>query len=115
MNKILACGAVVALALAAGCSNKKPAAGNDKLTEVAPPPPTHPIVTPVISDSTPIVVTESSAPAQSGRKYVVQKGDTLMSIARKNYGDASKYRMIAAANPQIKGDRIFVGQTITLP
>ncbi len=51
------------------------------------------------------------------RIIVVEKGDTLSTIASKAYGDENDYRKIYAANPEIikDKDRIFVGQKIRIP
>lgn len=52
-----------------------------------------------------------------GRTYVVQKGDTLYSIARKLYGDQSKWKVIYNANRgQLKSpDRLPVGAKLVIP
>ena len=51
------------------------------------------------------------------RTIVVSEGDTLISIARRAYGDGSKYTKILYANPGIikNPDRIFVGQVLRVP
>ena len=51
------------------------------------------------------------------RTIVVQKGDTLISIAKKAYGDGRKYTKILRANPGIikNPDRIFQGQVLRVP
>jgi len=51
------------------------------------------------------------------RTIVVSEGDTLMSIAKKAYGDPRKYIRILQANPGIikNPDRIFVGQVLRVP
>ena len=51
------------------------------------------------------------------RIIVVEKGDTLSTIARKAYGNTNKYTKIYAANPQIikDKDKIFIGQKIRIP
>ena len=51
------------------------------------------------------------------RTIVVSEGDTLISIAKKAYGDGSKYTKILYANPGIikNPDRIFVGQVLRVP
>lgn len=127
MNKIVAFGAVAALAIAAGCADKKPAtadAGN--LTDVQPSLPVHQQVPtqgtrdsgvmPIgLQETTPIDVGNSSGSMAPGQKYTVKRGDTLWSIAQRTYGNGNQYKKIAAANPSIKGDRVNVGQTITLP
>lgn len=51
------------------------------------------------------------------RTYTVQKGDGLMSIARTQLGNASRWKEIAALNPEIlpPAYAIKVGQVIKLP
>jgi nucleoid-associated protein YgaU len=51
------------------------------------------------------------------RTIVVREGDTLISIAKKAYGDGRKYETILRANPGIikNPDRIFVGQVLRVP
>ena len=55
------------------------------------------------------------APAAGTTDYAVQKGDTLMSIARKFYGNASRFRDIAAANGITDPNKIQVGQVLKIP
>ena len=55
------------------------------------------------------------APARSGTKYKVKKGDSLWSIAQARYGSGAKWKNIAAANPGMNPDKIQAGQTINLP
>jgi nucleoid-associated protein YgaU len=61
-----------------------------------------------------IAVREVSAPAQY---HTVMKGDTLSAIAKKYYGDASKYPAIFEANkPMLKHpDKIYPGQSLRIP
>ncbi|SEW38582.1 LysM peptidoglycan-binding domain-containing protein [[Clostridium] fimetarium] len=47
--------------------------------------------------------------------YIVQKGDTLMSICRKIYGDSLRYKEIMEINKIDDPDKIFIGQEIKLP
>lgn len=47
--------------------------------------------------------------------YTIARGDTLWEIARAQYGDATKWRAIADANPQMDPSRLKVGMVITLP
>lgn len=57
-----------------------------------------------------------SAPAPAAvSTYRVQSGDTLGAIARKVYGDASKYPIIQRANNITDPRRIWVGQVLTIP
>lgn len=62
---------------------------------------------------------QPAEPADSGdgtSTYVVRKGDGLMSIARRELGDASRWREILKLNPEIQDpDKIKVGQTLKLP
>ncbi len=49
--------------------------------------------------------------------YTVKRGDTLGKIAKKQYGNASKYTVIFEANtPMLKDpNKIFVGQVLRIP
>jgi len=49
--------------------------------------------------------------------YTVKKGDTLSKIAKRYYGDATKYKAIFKANqPLLKSaDLIYPGQTLRIP
>jgi nucleoid-associated protein YgaU len=119
--KSLLFSSLVVLALVAGCSNdKKSDVGNkDSLAGIAPPPPIHTEIAP----GGPVTKIEVDNPADNtaaaparGQKYLVQKGDTLYSLARKTYGDGKQYKKIVAANPAtIKNERLIAGTTITLP
>lgn len=51
----------------------------------------------------------------TGTSYKVQKGDTLMSIAEKAYGDKSMYITIMKANGLKNPNRIEAGMTLKLP
>jgi nucleoid-associated protein YgaU len=59
------------------------------------------------------------SPAEPPAKvYVVQRNDTLISIAKKVYGDSSKYPRIYEANKDILSSpnaRLYVGQKLRLP
>ena len=59
-------------------------------------------------------------PKKSGivKKYTVKEGDTLSLIAKKIYGDESKYKKIYEANKDLIGpdpDLIKVGLELTIP
>lgn len=50
------------------------------------------------------------------RTYTVQRGDSLMKIANKVYGDATRYRGIQKANHMQPGDLVVrVGQVLIIP
>lgn len=54
---------------------------------------------------------------QQPKTYEVQSGDTLSSIAKSQYGDASAYNRIFSANqPMLKDpDEIYPGQVLLIP
>ncbi len=57
-----------------------------------------------------------AAPATAaGGTYVIKKGDTFIKIAREVYGNPSRMKDIAAANPGTNPRKLMVGQTIILP
>lgn len=66
-------------------------------------------------------VTKSSSTTKSKNptaptSYTIKKGDTLWGIAKRVYGDGSKYKKIVSANSSIKNPNlIYVGQVIVLP
>ena len=122
MKKILVIGAVAMLAVATGCNNKKKNAAASNSLMAPPPQPMHPVtagpasaepVTPVAYEPAPLPAAGDS-PAV-GSTYTVRPGDTLWSIATRAYGNGQQFRKIAAANPSIKGDRVNVGQKISIP
>ena len=64
----------------------------------------------------------STAPAPepvagSGKTYVVVNGDSLSKIAKREYGDASKWRRIYEANKDLikDPDLIYPGQELKVP
>jgi len=61
---------------------------------------------------------QDSAPdkysAESGQ-YTVKSGDTLASIAEERLGSQDRWQEIASANNLENPDRIFEGQTLTIP
>ena len=68
---------------------------------------------PAPAPTTPIGTTGTS----SSRTYVVVKGDSLSKIAKREYGDAAKWRRIYEANQDIikDPDLIYPGQTLKIP
>ena len=53
----------------------------------------------------------------SGQTYVVAKGDSLSAIAKREYGDANKWRTIYEANQGLitDPDLIYPGQELKIP
>jgi uncharacterized protein len=47
--------------------------------------------------------------------YQVSAGDTLSKIARKRYGDATKWREVESANPGLNLKKLKAGQILYLP
>ncbi|HIT73298.1 MAG TPA: LysM peptidoglycan-binding domain-containing protein [Candidatus Fimicola cottocaccae] len=61
-------------------------------------------------------VESSQAPTPQNESYIVKKGDTIWALAKYYYGDGSKYKLIASANPQITNPNlIYVGQVLVIP
>lgn len=61
-----------------------------------------------------------TASAESGgepRFHTVEKGDTLSALAKRYYGDPTRYEVIFEANrPMLQNpDKIYVGQTLRIP
>ena len=61
------------------------------------------------------VKSSSHVAKADGRKYTIQKGDSLMKIAKKEYGKSGEYKKILAANPGLNPDKLMVGKTIIIP
>ena len=59
----------------------------------------------------------SADAAPKARTYTVVAGDSLSKIAKREYGDANKWRAIFEANRDKleDPDRIYPGQVLTLP
>jgi len=67
--------------------------------------------------STKVQTSTSNASPKSTGSYVVQQGDTLWAIAKKYYGDGSKYTKIYEANKNIikNPNLIYPGQKLVIP
>jgi 5'-nucleotidase len=64
----------------------------------------------------PVAGPYAPAPGATGSQtYVVQKGDTLWSIATRVYGNGQRWKDIQAANPGLDPTKMKAGQTIVLP
>ncbi len=60
----------------------------------------------------------SPVPTASSQAYTVEKGDCLFNIAKKYYGDGSKYTIIYNVNKNVIGSNpnlIYPGQVLTIP
>ena len=67
--------------------------------------------------STAPTASQPTSTISAGRTYVVQKGDSLSKIAKREYGDANKWRAIYEANKDLINDPdlIYPGQELKLP
>ncbi len=57
----------------------------------------------------------SDKSAAAGRACIVQKGDTLRSIARRELGDERRWKEIASANPGLDPAKLAIGMRVKLP
>ena len=69
------------------------------------------------TEKAPAKIIGSAGPADAGREYTVEPGDTLSHLAGKYYGDRLKWEKIYQANKATmkNPDYIFVGQKIIIP
>lgn len=84
---------------------------------VSPPSPRPPAVASQPPPYQPPATRAGTPPSAAGKKHVVVKGDTLMSLAQRYYGNRSKWRDIAEANrDQLKGKNdLHIGMELKLP
>ncbi|HEV2501996.1 MAG TPA: 5'-nucleotidase C-terminal domain-containing protein [Mesorhizobium sp.] len=59
--------------------------------------------------------TDAAASVQAGGTHTIVKGDTYWDIAVKAYGDGTKWRRIAHANPGQEPHRLLVGSDLKIP
>ena len=73
--------------------------------------------TAVVQARTDAVVVRAQASAQATRRYTVQRGDTLSSIAQRFYGSSRDWNRLYAANRSVlrNPDIIFPGQVLAIP
>ncbi|KAF1080617.1 MAG: hypothetical protein GQF41_3027 [Candidatus Rifleibacterium amylolyticum] len=58
---------------------------------------------------------DASFYGQTGGTYVIQRGDTLGTIAKRLLGSSQKWREIARANPSMNPNKLMVGETLVIP
>lgn len=58
---------------------------------------------------------EAGAAVQAGGTHIIVPGDTFWDIAVKAYGDGTKWRRIARANPGQEAHRLLVGSELKIP
>lgn len=108
---------MVSLVMFAGCKKNQPQSNADpSITQTADNGPVDLPPEPAPSDIGP-VPTDVPPSTDGTRSYTVQKGDGLMAIARTQLGNASRWREIAALNPEVQPPAyaLKVGQVIKLP
>ena len=97
----------------------KPKADFSDVRSNAPPAAATPGASPATprADFSDVQSASSSAPVEQQRTYTVVAGDSLSKIAKREYGDAAKWRGIWEANRDtIKNpDLIHPGQVLNLP
>ena len=67
---------------------------------------------------TPAPAAEPAKPAETKpaeTSHTVAAGDTYWDLARKAYGDATKWKLISEANKDFKPRRLPLGATLTIP
>ena len=70
------------------------------------------------ADAGPVPIEAEAGGARGGggsRTYIVQRGDTLWSIANRELGDGQRWRDIRDANPTIDADNLPIGAELRLP
>lgn len=116
-----------------GCAQNK---SNKEATTLPPPPPLESEPLPSSLSTPPANIDPSPAPvsaapaepqvqwepqpqqapaASNSQNYVIQKGDTLYSIARRFYGSGNAWKTIAELNGITDPRQLRVGQQIILP
>ncbi len=70
---------------------------------------------PALKEGTVRETSKSGEPKNSPKSYTVVKGDCLWNIAKRYYGDGSKYPVLAKVNNISNPNFIKVGQVLTIP
>jgi len=58
---------------------------------------------------------DASFYGQTGGSYVIKRGDTLGTIAKRLLGSSQKWRELARANPSINPNKLMVGESLVIP
>ena len=67
------------------------------------------------NDTAPVAIEDDRAMGGGSGTYIVQRGDTLWSIASRELGDGQRWRDIRDANPRIDPDNLPIGAELRLP
>ncbi|MCC7146178.1 MAG: LysM peptidoglycan-binding domain-containing protein [Phycisphaeraceae bacterium] len=118
MHKFLGLILLVTVVSLVGCKSEQA----KQVADAPPPPPVDNLSSYPTDTAAPLAVPSQPMPAMdamggaptAGSTYVIQKGDTLWSIAKRVYGDGKRWSDIARAN-NLDPKKLPVGQKITLP
>lgn len=105
----------IAQAPTATQASEAPEATTAPTATVAPSATKAPEATVVVTVAPTVTKAPEQAPMSTSGSYTVQKGDSLWSIAVKEYNDGYKWVEIARANKLAHPDFIHVGNVLTLP
>jgi nucleoid-associated protein YgaU len=67
-----------------------------------------------VTDTRPITIS-STRPSGTHGQYTIKAGDTLVTIAKSQYGDANLWQAIAKANPEVDPTRLKIGKDLVIP
>jgi len=90
-----------------------PAAEPAKPAEAAPAAPAAEPAKPAEAAPAPAAEPAEAAPAEAS--HVIIAGDTFWDLAKKAYGDGTKWKLISEANKDYKPRRLPLGATLTIP
>lgn len=94
-----------------------PAAEPAKPAEATPAEPAKPAEA-APAASTPAPATEPAKPAEAApadTSHVIVSGDTYWDLAKKAYGDGTRWKVISGANKEYQPHRLPLGATLTIP
>ncbi|RVD36044.1 LysM peptidoglycan-binding domain-containing protein, partial [Mesorhizobium sp. M4A.F.Ca.ET.020.02.1.1] len=70
------------------------------------------------AEAAPAPAAEPAKPAEATpaeASHVIVAGDTFWDLAKKAYGDATKWKLISGANKDYEPHRLPIGGTLTIP